>query len=59
MKVKIGTRIYDANDQPIMLILDQQDKANITNMAPEATKYCAYPENFDETEIKTWMKTND
>jgi len=51
MKAKIGDKIYDSEKEPIMIILSDSDKKNITNMDPEATKYLSYPENF--------FKTND
>lgn len=55
MKIKIGNKIYDPNDEPVMLILDDQDKANITAMLPEATKYCAFPDSMSVEEIEDWM----
>ena len=57
MKVKIGDTVYDAADQPIMVILSEQDKINIKNMLPEATKYCMYPTDaISEEELDIWMK---
>jgi len=55
MKVKIGDKIYDCEDQPIMLILSDADKYNLSNMG-EQTKYCAYSENVSEEEIIEFMK---
>lgn len=55
MKVKIGAEVYDAGETPIMLILTEQDRENIRNMNPDATKYCAYPEGMDSEEIERWM----
>jgi hypothetical protein len=55
MKIKIGKTIYDPNDQPIMIILTEKDKFNIAHMAPEATKYCAYPDTMRPEEIEKWM----
>jgi len=61
MKVKVGNKIYDGEEEPVMIILTEQDKLNITTMLPEAVKYCAYPsteewiEN-DYAKIKKWMK---
>ncbi len=43
MKVKICDKIYDSEQEPIMVILSEVDKKNIANMHPEATKYCVYP----------------
>ena len=59
MKVKIGDRVYDANEEPIMVILTEQDKVNILNMIPEATKYCVFPDTVDTELIKEFMKTDD
>jgi hypothetical protein len=62
MKVKIGDKIYDGAVEPIMIILSKEDKKQITEMHPDATKYCQYPdkkmwrsENY--ANIKDWMKT--
>ncbi len=58
MKIKIGDKIFDPNDEPIMLILDKKDKENISNMLPEATKYCAFPDGYDIDAVKKFMKTD-
>ena len=58
MKVKIGDQIYDANDTPIMLILDDVDKNNIKNMDPDAKKFCACPEDKPHDEVEQFMKTD-
>ena len=60
MKVKVGNKIYNGNDVPVMVILTDKDKENIKNMAPNCTKYCAYPITaksleHDRYEIKRWM----
>jgi len=57
MRVKIGNTIYDSNDEPIMLILETEDKDNIFNMSPECTKYCSYPEGMEESAVIDFMKT--
>jgi len=56
LRVKIDETIYDSAQQPILLILTDQDKLNITNMSPEATKYCVYPKDLSPDSIKEWMK---
>lgn len=57
MKVKIGNKIYEASKEPILLILNEQDKKNIANMFSTATKYCAFPdEGYTEEEIREFMK---
>ena len=57
MKVKIGNVVYDSNKEPIMLILSDADKKNIAAMAPDATRYCSFPDTASEDEIRKWMKT--
>jgi len=59
MKVKIGETVYDWRDQPIMVILGKQDKANIKNMHPDCSKYCCYPPQFTVDEIKKWMAKDE
>ena len=59
MKVKVKDVIYDGEEEPVMVILTDQDKENIKNMVPGATKYCMYPENFKVEEIKEFMKTEE
>lgn len=44
MKVLINGKVYDANETPIILLLSDQDKANIQGMVKEATLYICYPE---------------
>jgi hypothetical protein len=57
MKVKINDTVYDANEVPIMLILSDQDKFNITHMAPEADRYAAYPDSLEwsREQVSDWM----
>ena len=56
MKVKIRDKIYDASEEPIMLILTQEDRKNIENMAPDATKYCAFPDSTSLEFVNKFMK---
>lgn len=56
MKVKVKDIVYDGFKEPVMIILTKQDKENIKNMLPDATKYCVYPDSWSAEEIKKWMK---
>jgi len=54
MKVKVGDKVYDSLKQPIMVILEAQDRKNIANMPP---RYCQYNhDNFTTDEIREWME---
>lgn len=57
MKVKIGDTVYDADDTPIMVILNDQDKANIAKLLPECYKYTCAPNTPEYTveEMVVWM----
>ena len=46
MIIKVGDKIYDANDLLVAVYLTDEDKLNITNMSPEAKVYCAFPEGM-------------
>jgi len=50
MRVKIGDKILNPNDEPIMIILSDQDKKNIADMPKEAHCYCEYPHSEHWTE---------
>jgi len=62
MKIKVGDKIYDGDKEPVMIILSEADKKNISQMSPTATKYCSYPDTPEWTgenhkKIQEWMKT--
>lgn len=60
LKVKIGNKIYDSNDEPIMIILDKQDVEYISDMPKHYTKYCSYPKTgYTENEIREFMKLKE
>ena len=55
MKVKIGDKFHDSEEEPIMLFMDNDEKVQIANMGVEATKYCSYPESMSEVAVVTFM----
>lgn len=55
LKVKIGNKIISSEDEPIMLILTDQDKFNISHMHPSSYKYCSYPSNMTEEDVVQFM----
>jgi hypothetical protein len=59
MKIKVGDRVYDGSDIPIMVILTDQDKNNIARMPEWATKYAQYPDTLTEEEVSRWMGANE
>ena len=55
MKVKIGDKIYDSTEEPILLILSEEDKRNLERMDTEATKFLSFPDKMDLNEAKRFM----
>lgn len=56
MKVKIGNVIYNSSTHPIMIILTNDDKFNISCMINNDTKYAEFPEGWgDRDEMENWM----
>lgn len=56
MKVKIGEKIYDSNEEPIMLILGEDDKYNIEQMHEECSQYVGYPEHLSDEDLDSFMQ---
>lgn len=61
MKIKIGSLVYDSEEQPIMVVLSEQDKGNIAQMRLGIDAYLSMPsnQNWTDTEIATWMETDN
>ncbi len=61
MKIKIGDKIIDANDEPIMLIFENDMQRisvgqHLLNMEDGSHKYCIFPETMDENSVREFMK---
>ena len=57
MKVKVRNKTYDSVNEPVMVILNDQDKLNIAKMRKDAHKYCAAPRILSEEKVKKFMET--
>lgn len=53
--VKIGNKIFDSREEPILLILSEEEKGHIANMSPDAHQYCQFPDTADPEKIREWM----
>ena len=54
MKVKIGGEIIDSENEPIMLILSEEEKGLIASMG-SAKNFCSYPDNMSLGEVQEFM----
>ena len=60
MRVKVGNKIYDGEKEPVMIIISDGERQQITNMDTGCTKYCVYPSESkwvdnDYEAIRKWM----
>jgi hypothetical protein len=55
MKVKIGDKFYNSNEQPIMIVFEDDDKKNINNMEVGCSRYCSFPDEMDIDDIEKFM----
>lgn len=59
MRIKIGNEIYDSLKQPIMIIFDEGEQEQISNMK-DLKEFCSYPpEGHTEEEIEKFMEFDD
>jgi len=63
MKVKVGEFIYDSNQQPIMLVFENDESRKevakqISEMEEKSAvrKYLQAPQGMDEDELREFMK---
>lgn len=57
MKVKIGNKVYDSTQQPVLIIFDEGEKELISSMEGHAMKYCSFPESSKISDIEEFMIT--
>ena len=60
MKVKVGDKIYDGSEEPVMIIINDIEKKQIANLSEGKRKYCVYPGSEfwaqnNYARIKAWM----
>ena len=48
-------KIYNAEEEPIIILLSDQDKLNIQNMLPSATMYAVYPDTTKKIDVEKMM----
>ncbi len=58
MQVRIGDTLYDADKQPIMLVLSDLDRQQIAAMPAGLHRFCVFPaDKFDKDTIQQWMES--
>ena len=61
MTVKIGNKLYHSDKEPILIILSDDMKNNISNMPKDNYFYCEFPQGSNKNFIEKFMdvKEND
>lgn len=57
MRVKIGNIIYSSDIEPIILILEKEERELVSNMGDQA-KICFFPELSSVESIENFMRNN-
>jgi len=57
--VKIGDKIYNSTQVPILLIFDAKEIKDMQNLADNNHKYCSFPDESEEKDIVEFMRTDD
>lgn len=57
MRVKIGNKIYSDADEPIMVVLTNEDKFNLLYMPEDKFKYASAPDGYFDSvdDFLKWM----
>lgn len=56
MIIVLRERRIDTNEEPVMLILSEQEKACISTMG-KLTKFCSFPDDMSEQEAKEFINS--
>lgn len=63
MKIKVGNKIYDGEEEPVMIILTDEEKQGVIEQIANnpGNKYCQYPDlpywnDNNYKKIKKWIK---
>jgi len=54
MRVKIRGAIYDSKNEPVMVVLSEEEKTRITELG-DGYMFCDYPDGIDPEAIENWM----
>lgn len=55
MKIKIKDQIFDSSQEPIMIVLEDDEKQLIASMTEEDKRFCIYPDTMSEEEVVKFM----
>lgn len=56
MRIKIGDKIYHGEDEPIMVLLEQNDLDLLTQQPQAFRLLCMYPsDKYEPEDILQWM----
>lgn len=58
MLVKIKDKVYRADVEPVMVVLTNQEKKLISQMAPTSFKFCVAPDTVSEEDVRAFMNSD-
>lgn len=57
MLVKIGDKVYNSDEEPIMLTLTYQERGSLQGLSNKVNQVCFFPCTADRENILEWMNT--
>ena len=59
MRIKIGDKVYNGTQEPVMVIFTESDKRNIERLlANDLTKYAQFPDGMSEEAMDAFMQVD-
>jgi hypothetical protein len=58
MKIMVDGKTYDSLDTPILILLEDFNKKDISEMADNEKLYFEVPQNFTDDQVKAFLKRN-
>jgi hypothetical protein len=56
MKVKVGDKVYTSSNEPICIVLQENEIDELFNMiGKRIVRYVSFPKGTDEDEVRKWM----
>lgn len=56
MKIKIKNQVFDSRNEPILVVLEGDEKELIASMASDDKRFCVFPDDWSEEDILKFME---
>ena len=56
MQVRIGNEVFDSGDQPVSLVLNENERDEIGALSTDALLYASFPVALDAERVLMWAQ---